>query len=854
MPLQEISLNGSDWKALQLMPSEWEWRRVWETADTLMPALWIRGTVPGTVQDDAFEAGLIPDYAFDLNSRCCEWTSERDWVYLKEFATPESARGAGVPPAMAGETPALRDVVRLHFEGVDYACHVYLNGQHVGDHVGMYDAFDFDITALLAAEGAMNKLVIVLEHAPREIGQIGRTSQVKLWKARFAYDWDWCVRLVPIGIFDRVSLLVTGPAFVEDVHVTTQLADDYSAADVQLNVAVHAPQTTKLRVQTLVGPAGGKQTKSESPFLASSDDATFSHCLTIKQPALWWPNGYGEQPLYQATVRLLDGTGRCLDERTVTFGIRRVRALPNDDAPADALPYVLEVNGQRVFDKGWNWAPVSQLYGRETPDRYTRWLTLARDANCNLLRVWGGGLLEKEAFYNLCDRFGIMVWQEFIHSSSGLDNRPSSDPEYLDYIRGQAEKMIPRKRNHASLIIWCGGNELMHDNWTPLDSTWPALAVLRDCVQRLDPDRLWLPTSASGPSANADPAKAGGGMHDVHGPWQYQGPQEHYAFYNAIDPLLHAEFGVEGAANLAAMKASNSEGNLWPPDDTNPVYMHKGAWWVQKPMMERVFGPTDDIATYVVTSQFLQAEGLRYAIESNRRRKWHCAGTSPWQFNESWPNLSCTNVVDFYGQTRPAYWWCRRAYEMLHVSARYDKLGWQAGETFTAQLWVNNSLTDQPLLTLLWDILDLRGDALATGQKAITAPACGAVQADDIEWPVPEVAGSVFILRLRLMTGAGTVSRNDYVFSTASEPVFAPLREAPRTQVQATRTDTGIQITNTGAAMALFARLDTTDLADWVSFSDNYVLLVPGESLSVTCTPNNLPVELSGMNFDPVSV
>ncbi len=832
MPLTEISLNGRDWQVLPLMPREWEWRRVWENPTALTPVLWIPAQVPGTVQEDAVEAGLIPDPDFGLNSRACEWTSERDWVYVKRFATPD------LPPG---------GLVRLHFEGVDYACHVFLNGRHLGDHEGMYDAFEFDVTGVLAADG-MNELVVVVEHAPREVGQIGRTSEVKLWKARFAYDWDWCTRLVPIGIFDSVSLLVTGRAYLADVQVTPRLSDDLGAAEVEVTVSPGGSCRGAAHVRVEVGFQGESLASSEAA-VRSADGCRLS--LPVADPRLWWPNGYGEQPLYQARVTLLSEDGRLLDQRTVTFGFRRVRAVPNDGAPEGALPYVLEVNGQRVFIKGWNWAPISQLYGRTPRARYERWLGLARHAHCSLLRVWGGGLLEKRDFYELCDAHGIMVWQEFIQSSSGIDNRPSTDPEYLSYIRGQAEKMIPRRRNHPSLVLWCGGNELMHDDWRPLDDSHPALAVLKDCVQRLDPGRLWLPTSASGPVENASLDHVGN-MHDVHGPWQYQGPEEQYRLYNGIDPLLHAEFGVEGAANLASMRRCNPPEQLWPPDDTNPLWLHRGSWWIQRPMMRRVFGEIEDLETYVWASQFLQAEGLRYAIESNRRRKWRCAGTSPWQFNESWPNLSCTNVVDYFGQPRPAYWWCRNAYEPLHVSARYDRLGWQQGDTFTAEVWVNNSLGETDC-TVTWEVLDLRGEVLARGETAASVRAGSAQRITGVAWPVRDLPDGVFILRLRAATSNDQQSANDYVFSTRPEPILAALLSAPRTSLQAVRDQECLTVTNVGDVVALFAHLQPADGEAWLEAGRNYLLLAPGESVQTHVTPVSARVLVSGANFDAVT-
>ncbi len=843
-----ISLDGSDWRVLPMMPREWEWRKAWERPEAVTPALWIPAQVPGTVQDDARDAGLTPDHTVGFHSRDCEWTSERDWVYLKEFPTPDVPEGG---------------VVRLIFEGVDYECRVFLNGQPVGHHEGMYDAFEFDVTGLLNADGP-NRLVVICEHAPREVGQIGRTSEVRLWKARFAYDWDWCTRLVPIGIFDSVRLEVTGPAYVTDVQVYTELSEDLSAAEVGVSVDIGCARPTRVTVYTTVLQNGEKVAARAGEVLAKGRTTTYSVRLPVDDPKLWWPNGYGEQPLYEVEVTLADErqlrgqttephtagvpSSVPLDTKAVTFGLRRVRALRNDGAPEDAKPYVLEVNGRRVFTKGWNWAPIQQLYGRPGHEMYERWLTVARDANCNLLRVWGGGLLEKQCFYELCDRLGIMVWQEFIHSSSGIDNRPSTAPGYLRYIRRQAMKMVPRRRNHPSLVIWTGGNELMHDNWTPLDDDHPALAVLKEVVERLDPDRIWCPTSACGPVANASLAHVGK-MYDVHGPWQYQGPTDHYLLYNGIDALLHSEMGVEGAANIEAMQRVAGGHDLWPPDETNPLWLHHGAWWVQRPMMERVFGPIDDLETYVRMSQFLQAEGLRYCLEANRRRKWRCGGTMPWQFNESWTNLSCTNVMDYFGQPRPAYWWCRQAYEPFHVSARYDKLGWAPGEGFEAELWLSNSLDAEPGTRVTWTLSDLRGQTLAEGEAAVDGPGSSAQHAVTASWQVESLEHAVFILRLTAFAPSGRGSVNHYLFSTAEEPIFASLVHAPNADLAISRAGGELEITNTSNVWALGVHLIPADGA-WASFDSNYLHLAPGETYAMSFTPADAELEVSGLNVE----
>ena len=813
-----LELNGSDWLLAPLLPHEFWWRQAWR--QSWSPAgcppcgEWIRACVPGDVIADSLEAGLIPHPYVDVNSLACEWLSERDWVYRKDFTVPEAWTGKHV---------------RLRFDGVDYACEVYLNERLLGRHEGMFTPFEFDVS-LSVRFGEPNCLVVLVEHKPPVDvvqGQIGWTSRARLWKSRFAYDWDWCTRLVPLGIWQGVSLLATDGAWIEDVWVRPRVEGGEAAAMVRTRLGGGELASEKWRLSLRIADPDGV-TVAEAETTVGGATVEQATVLHIAQPRLWYPNGMGEQPLYRLQVQLRCGD-TVSDEREVSFGVRTVRAVPNEGAPADALPYTLEVNGQRVFVNGWNWTPHEQMYGRVHPERYERLLTLAKQAHCNLLRVWGGGLLEREEFYSLCDQLGIMVWQEFPHSSSGVQNAPPEDDVYLQYIEEQARWMIPLRRNHPSLVVWCGGNELMDEGSVPLTDAHPALAKLKSLVQELDPDRIWLPTSASGPVEGASADLAGTGkMHDVHGPWVYLGAEEHYRFYNAIDPLYHSEFGVEGAANPQIFERFISPEHWFPPDATNKVWLHHGSWWIHREKLEALFGRIDDLGTFIRASQWMQAEGLRYAIEANRRREWRCSGVSPWQFNEPFPNTACTNVVDYLGQPKPAYWWARRAYEPVHVSLLYERLTWQPGEKWWAQVWVNNSTQNRLCAVWCARLLSLEGHEVTRFSSDIDVPPHSATEAGRIEHTLPEEP-RVWLLVLCLHDWRGALlSCNEYLFSTA-QPPMQPLLHAPETKLRLWRRRTHVGVTNVGDAVALFVRF-VPQRGQWLQCEDDYFCLAPRET------------------------
>jgi beta-mannosidase len=465
--------------------------------------------------------------------------------------------------------------------------------------------------------------------------------------------------------------------------------------------------------------------------------------LEVERPELWWPNGMGEQRLYRA------------GEFEVGF---RTLELADD--------YTLLVNGRAASIRGWNWVPLDVLYGVPRPEKLAHLLGLAQRAGVNLLRVWGGGVIESDEFYGLCDRLGLVVWQEFIQSSSGFESKPSDDPDFVATLAADAREIVPSRAHHPSLAIWCGGNELDAD-----DST-PAIAALRDVVLELDPARSWLPTSPIG-------------ERDVHGPWEHQGLRKQYEHYDTRTSLLHSEFGVEGMTNRRALEELVAEEHRWPADRTNPVYEHLGAWWNNAPFVQEAFGGRlEDLDTLRRASQWLQYEGLRYAVEATIRRG---AGVIPWQFNESFPNAWCTSAVDWFGEPKPAYYGVARAYRGA-PSAQLATCAWGGLGEVRAAVGVPARL------------LDLDGSVVAEGEGEVAAP-------------LDAFAHDIFLLDL---------GGNRYVLSRTEN--LAPLLDLPRTTLVLEKGE----IRNTGDVAAIGVVLEADDR--WAAFDDNAFDLLPGES------------------------
>ena len=801
------SLDGADWTVYWLMPDEWRWRRVWETEPPEAPSRRIPAAVPGHAQEALLRAGKLPHPYVEENSRSWEWTSERDWIFEKQFTVLREFEEAHV---------------RLQFDGIDEAAHVYLNGTEVGAHRGQMIPAEWEVGPLLRYDEP-NHLVVIVERAPRAQGQIGWTSRERRWGSRFAYGWDWCTRLVPVGLWDSVRLVATGPAWFGEVSVYTNLSLDRTEAAVSIVSEFRARRETPATIIAEITQEGLPVDTVQDPITLFRSDTSLVQSAFIPRVQLWWPNGAGRPSLYQLRLTMVDAYDRVLDRRILEFGVRQVEALPCEGAPPDSLPYSLSVNGRRLWIKGWNWVPPDHLYAGVSEERYERLLSLARDAHVNLLRVWGGGPLEREMFYRLCDRYGIMVWQEFPLSSSGIDNNPPSDEAYLNYASRQAEAILPRRRNHPSLVLWCGGNELTGPDLEPLGSDHPALAALRDAVATDDPQRLWLPTSPTGPSFAADPRHKGE-LHDAHGPWEWLGLAEHPAFYNNIDPLLHSEFGVEGVANPETLEFIFA-GAPPQPSTTDPVWMHHGGgWWLRTERVERAFGPCTNTAAWVRASQQLQAMGLQYGVEANRRRKWRCAGVLPWQFNEAWPNAVCTNAVDYFGRPKSAYYAVKRAYAPFHVSAAFPTHVWSGENTFRADVWLHNSGAERSLLNVVATVVGLDGREWYQENLAAEAPENAAEPAGDLSWRFPPGFAEAFLLLLEVVDEEGeTLSRNTYWHSRAADPPFAPFLEAPPTRLALSLVEGGVRVWNEGVAVALGVRIEGADLIE-----DNNFPLPPG--------------------------
>lgn len=826
-------LSELPWRLREFLPSGWVRDDIAEAA-LADDVGWIPAPVPGSVQRAVVAAGLAPDPYLGRNSLACEWMAERTWVYHTRFAAER---------ALEGERR------RLSVSGVDYAARFILNGIELAGHEGMSSGIRFDVTDVVSCDGE-NDLLVVLAPAPREQDQLGRTSLVRTRKSRMGYWWDFCPRLIDLGITGEI-VLTTSSVLVDELQLSQSLAPDRGTGTLDLAVKLSGAVPADVEVDIL---RDGRIVCSERT--STGEDGRAAVRLVITRPDLWWPNGQGEQALYDVRVRVGDTDAV---ELARTIGFRSIELAPNDGAEAGAPPYVFVVNGRRIYINGWNWVPVDALYADPQPEKVRHLLELAARSHANLLRVNGVGRIETDEFYEECDRRGLMVWQEFLLTSSATDRKPSDDPAYLDAVVHEALAIVPRVSHHPSLVVWCAGNELEGLDRLPLDDSEPVIGALKDVATRLDRDTVWLPTSArgrqpfNGPNSIRDDPD---GLHDVHGPWQYQGLEAQYELYNAGTSLFHSELGAEAITNAETARHVLPE-REWAVDRLESAdWRHLSAWWVRPEQWAEYFGPVDDLDRLVAATQFLQAEGVRYAIESNRRRAFRNSGSLPWQFDEPFPMLGSTAAVDYFGRPKQLYTAVRSAYAPLALSAEYDRLAWGGHPVAEFRVWAASALVQTRTGRLTATAFDGAGRMLRRTETDATIPASGSARLADVAVPLTDVAFGLFVLELEFTDAAASTVRWRAVLSSGHD--LAPLVRVPETELAAELVEDGsaLLVCHAGTVVAPVVRVSDArppDAAGWLLPSDDHVTLLPGESRRIELEWWGVPagerrIAISGLN------
>ncbi len=668
------------------------WRRVaapWELArlgrPDEAPEAWVPATVPGAVQLDWARARGLPDIAFGQNVRAYDGLEDSHWLYRARVPAAPRTGGEQLVFACAG---------------VDYACEVRLGGRRVLRHEGLFSGFEVDLSDCPAGTELD---VLVLPAPKREGAPADRTQASNVCKPAVSYGWDWHPRIIPLGLWAEAGFVVRPRAHLRHVDFAYELSGDFSRADI--TVRAEAPGAGEPSWRLL--DARGR------PVVESA-----SSRASLPNPRLWWTHDHGEPALYTLEVALAGG-----DVLRRQVGFRKVRLVMAEDGwgypqgfptTRSHPPVTVELNGRVIFAKGSNWVSADLFPARVTAESVRPLLRLAREANFNLLRGWGGAIVNPECFFDQCDELGLLVWQEF---PLACNNYPD-DPAYLRVLDQESRSIIRRLRQHPCLGIWGGGNELFNA-WSGMTDQSLALRLLNRNCYDLDPGTPFLPTA---------PVEGMG-----HGDYRFRDDKgrEVFEIFQRARNTAYSEFGCPGPAPLECLKAFIPDSELWPPREGTSWQTHHAlrAWEadVQSHLyirtQEHYFGPVRDLETLVSQGSWLQSAGYQAIFEEARRQKPHCSMALNWCFNEPWPTAAGNAIVSWPARPTAAYLAVQAACRPVLASARIAKFQWNAGETFSAEIWL---LNDSP-------------DEVPAGEVEVTLSAGGS-SAGLLRWSFPRVA------------------------------------------------------------------------------------------------------------------
>ena len=601
--------------------------------------------VPGSVQKALLDAGVISDWNYGTDNEKAEWIENRNWLFTTKIPDNWIEKGKKI---------------RLNFKGLDDNGFILVNGKEVGTFNNTFIPYEFDITSFLNDNN--NVVTVAFGLPPRYLGQIGYTSKIKDWKSRFYYGWDWMPRIVQIGIWDDVLLEVSDPddVRIENLNVITN-ADRYKDLG-ELHIAPEMTYAAKKgNIKIELKDKNGKLLIDETVSAALLSRGKVYKDLKIKR---WYPNGEGDQPLYDLTCTLIDENGNVREVDNRRVGFKSVVWENNKNAVKEADPWICVVNDRPIFLQGINWTPIRPNFADLTEDQYRTLLQAYKDMGFNIIRIWGGGFPEKDWLYDMCDELGLMIHQDFPLSSSGLDNYPPDSAEEIEVMADIARSYLKRNKHHVAMTIWSGGNELYKRGDTgPITLEHPMIRRQADIVATEDPFVRFIPGSPTGMNIEAGWGNFGSGRNwDTHGPWvlpydrqnQDFSPNAIDKFWAANDALFISEMGAPGAMSVDMINKYKGDRDAMPASHENP-YWNQFNWWVEwdQYKLEHDGKEPASLEEYVAWSQQNQINGLTLALKNLKSKFPACGGLIIWMGHDSYPCPANTSIIDFDGNWKP---------------------------------------------------------------------------------------------------------------------------------------------------------------------------------------------------------
>ncbi|HIC8807549.1 TPA: glycosyl hydrolase 2 galactose-binding domain-containing protein [Elizabethkingia anophelis] len=622
-------------------------------------ANWLSASVPGTVHTDLMANNKIPDPYLDENEKKVQWVETEDWDYQTTFKVSDAE--------------LKNDQAELIFDGLDTFAEIYLNGKPLQQTNNMFRQWIIPVKNILVKgdnvlqikfKSSVNVGNKMAEKVPFKLPESPR-SMVR--KAQYQFGWDWGPRLVTAGIWKDVKLNFWNNAKISNIQLE-QKSLTTTKGQLSFNIEVVADKSGNYQVAV--------NNLAPKAFILQKGVNKISVPYEVKNPKLWQPNGWGKPELYDFKVTLTQQSKK-LDEESLRHGFRTVKLVQEKDTKGKSFYFL--VNGKPLYAKGTNWIPSDSFLPRITKQKYYKLIQDAKDANMNMIRIWGGGAYEDEAFYKACDENGILVWQDFMFAGSFYP----SDNVFVENVKEEVKYQVRRLQNHPSIALWCGNNEVDEAivNWgyqkqfkyTKEDSlqVWKDYrkvfheAIPQTLKETLTPDNnIYWPSSPSIGWGHKESLTEG----DSHywGVWWGEQPFE---MYEEKVPRFASEYGVQGMPSMEAVKSmfsGKADLNL-----QNPVIKahekHTRGWQIIDGYMARYYTLQTDLVKYNYLSQLLQARAMQVAIEAHRRAMPYNMGSLYWQINDCWPVVSWSSI-DYLGNWKAAHYQAKRSFEQQLIA------------------------------------------------------------------------------------------------------------------------------------------------------------------------------------------
>lgn len=794
-------------------------------------SVWLEASVPGDVHTDLLKNGLIEDPFYRLNEHDLQWIDKTDWEYKTEFDLSQKDLNS--------------HSLALEFQGIDTYSSIYLNDSLIGTTDNMFIGKTVDIKNF--AKLGKNKLYIKL-FSPinkgvklhdslgydissfngndlAEIGKVEGNKRVSVFtrKAPYHFGWDWGPRLVTSGIWQPINIKTWNYFNIEDLYIR-QISLDESAslvAEIELE--------SYLEIDEMISEIYVDNQKVSTDLIYINKGANKIEIpFKIKDYELWWPNGMGNQNMYDVKVKLQSNNNFVTSSKRV--GLREINLVTSQDSVGNN--FYFEVNKKPVFMKGVNYIPQDIFLNRVSDDKYEELLESAVDANMNMIRVWGGGIYENEIFYNLCDEKGLLVWQDFMFACAMYPG----DEDFLKSVEQEAKYNVKRLRGHPSIALWCGNNEVRSawKNWgwekDVMENQSPEIAsviskayddvfhkILPEVVNNLDTSTAYWPSSPGSTFSGGTESYTSGDAHY----WGVWWGKEDFESYNQKVPRFMSEFGFQSFPEFSSVDKYTNESDYSIYSEVMKSHQRSsiGNSTIEDYML-RHYNKPKSFKGYLYVSQILQAYGMSIGMESHRRNKGYSMGSLYWQLNDCWPVASWSSI-DYFGKWKALHYSTKKAFQPVLINfLKTDS---------EIELHIISDLLESKKVDLNLKVLSFSGEVLYELNKSYLLQQNSTMKAESlsIDWLNKNFDPNSSLLVASLFSEEIEISNNNYYLSEFKDiKLTKPLIEY---EIDELINTFEVSLKSKNLVKNVFV-----DIASSQNFSDNYFDMIPGKEYKIS--------------------